>query len=392
MEPQLTPEGRGPPLFPGMARPPGDVFSKQGLRRQDRPVAWDPASSSERTPAECDQNGPVATAALEPAHGVPMPRLPGSEVSDDGDSEFIEPALVEVDGTTTVIHEGGSSTLQPNAAPPLAVLSDDLGLLSTLFGSDEELAKPGVAPEGPEDVKKGRPNSTATVEGGNHDQFGPLPKSDVFGDLTQKDTQASVPLPPQATPLTAPAQNHPDTAPRFIDLPRIVKLKPSSITFSDYSSPDHTDSDYNRAEYACHSCRPVLFNFSSDGGASSQEEEENNDDDEEEDGDDDDDEDHGDEDVFLDHGAGPRCRGADRERRRRKQSKEVPSGAGRRPAERKTDCNGKGRDERNTESRALSLHGGQECGSFLGRGELHSSCTLWCCRRIGLGECLPDLT
>ena len=335
MEPQLTPEGRGLPLSPGMARPPGTVFSKQGLR-QDRPVAWDPASS-ERIPVGRDQNGPAAT-ALEPAHGVPMPRLPGSEVSDDGHLESIEPALVEVD-RTAVIHEGGSSTLQPNAAPPLVVLSDDLGLLSTLFGSDEELPKLGVAPEGPEDVKKGRPKPTTTVEGGNQDQFGPSLKSDVFGDLTPKDTRASVPLPPQATPLTATAQNHSDTGPRFIDLPRIVKLKPSSITFSDYRSPDYTESDYNRVEYTCNSCRPVFFNFSSDGGGSSQEEE-NNDDDEEEDGDDD--EDHGDEDVFLDHGASPRCRGAGRERRRRKQSKEVPSGAGRRPAERKTDCNGVG--------------------------------------------------
>ncbi|CAL8333663.1 unnamed protein product [Boreogadus saida] len=334
MEPQLTPEGRGgPPLSPpGMARPPGAVVSKQGLR-QDGPVSpWDPASSSsERIPEECDQN-----------------------VSDDGDLESVEPALVEVDGTTAaaVIHEGDTSTLRPNAAPPHVVLSDDLGLLSTLFGSsDEELAKPGVAPEGPEDdVNKGRTtNSTAAVEGGNRDGFGAsLPKSDVSEDPTQRDNRASVPLlPPRATPLTAPARDHADDTggPRLIDLPRIVKLKPSSITFSDYSGPDHADSDYNRAECtACNSCRPVLFNLCSDGGGSSQEEEEeeeenNDDDDEEEDGDDDD-EDHGDEDVFLDHGAGPRCRGgAGRERRRRKLSKEAPGGAaGRCPAERGTDC------------------------------------------------------
>ena len=234
----------------------------------------------------------------------------------------------------TVIHEDDSSKLQQIAAPPLVVLSDDVGLLSTLFGPDEEPPMPCLVPEGPADVKKGWSKQTAAVEVGNQDQFGPVLKSDGFGDWTQEDTQASVPLPPLATPLSATTQNLSDKGQRFMDLPRIVKLKPSSITFSDYSSPDYTDSDYNHSDYTCNSCKPVFFNLSSDGGGSSQEEEEDHDDDEEGDGDDDD--------VFLDVGASPRCRGVGRERRRRKQSPEVPSGAGWRAVKQKTNGNGVG--------------------------------------------------
>ena len=219
METQLTPEERGPPLSPRMAGSPRTIFSKQVLC-PDRPVAADPASSE--TPAECEQNGPAA-GALEPGHHILTPQLPGSDVSDDSNLELIEAALVEVD-RKMVTQEDDSSKLQYNAAQPLVVLSDDVGLLSTLFGSDEELPMPGLVPEGPADVKKGWSKPIATVEGGNQDQYGPSLKSEVFRDRTQIDTQGSVPLPPQATPLSATTQNLSDKGPRFMDLPRIVKL------------------------------------------------------------------------------------------------------------------------------------------------------------------------
>ncbi|CAL8351599.1 unnamed protein product [Lota lota] len=296
-----------------------------------RPVAADPASSE--IPMECDQNGLAGT--LEPGHDTLTPQLPGSDVSDDSNLEFIEPALVEVD-QKMVIHEEVLSKLQQNAAPPLVILSDDLGLLSTLFGSDEELPMLGLVPEGPVDVTDGWSEQTATVERGNQDQFRPLLNRNVFGDWTHKDPQGSVPLPPQATPLPATAPNLSDKSQWFMDLPRIVKLKPSSITFSDYSGPDYTNLDYNHLDYTCTSCKPVFFNLSSDGGGSSQEEEDN-DDDEERDGDDDDDVDH---DVFLDVGASPRCKGTGRKRRWRKQSPEVPSRAGWCAVEQKTNGNG----------------------------------------------------
>lgn len=85
--------------------------------------------------------------------------------------------------------------------------------------------------------------------------------------------------PTLTVPSTVPA-TVPDSGRRVLDLPRIVKHKPSSITFSHYTCPSGADGH-------------AFVNESSDDGASSPEEEEEDDD--HGDGDDDDDDD---DDVF----------------------------------------------------------------------------------------------
>ncbi|XP_060928727.1 stAR-related lipid transfer protein 13 isoform X1 [Limanda limanda] len=91
----------------------------------------------------------------------------------------------------------------------------------------------------------------------------------------------SVLIPDSTAPLVVPAPVH-ASGRRFLDLPRIVKHKLSSITFSDNACAAATENH-------------AFANESSDDGASSQEEDEE---DEEEDGHDDGDDDDDDDDVF----------------------------------------------------------------------------------------------
>ncbi|KAJ3590251.1 hypothetical protein NHX12_008205 [Muraenolepis orangiensis] len=311
---ETAPEGRGPPLSPGMSGSPGTIFSKQE-RVPDCPVASDSASSSE-IPAEYHQKCPAE--APEPAHDTATPDRPGSDVRQNGKNvESIEPALVEAD-QKTVVHWEVPPEHQQNAV-------DDRRLLPTRFGSHKELG--GIlclVSEGPADLLSECSCAPPTSEGirmnsGRSEQTA----AENQDQLRNVPLGGSVPHPPQATPLPVIGRKRSDKGRRFMGLPRIVKHKPSSIAFSDYNH-----SDYTRA-----SRKPVSSNTSSDGGGSSQEDEDednddDDDDDDERDGDDDDD----DQDVFLDVGAGPRCRGAGRGRHWRpwKPSLEVPSGAGRR--------------------------------------------------------------
>ncbi|CAB1422204.1 unnamed protein product [Pleuronectes platessa] len=113
----------------------------------------------------------------------------------------------------------------------------------------------------------------------------PLPVTERQSDQAvphQTGATCSILRPDSTAPLVVPAPVH-DSGRRFLDLPRIVKHKLSSITFSDNACAAATE---NHA-YA---------NESSDDGASSPEEDEE---DEEEDGHDDgDDDDDDDEDLF----------------------------------------------------------------------------------------------
>ncbi|KAM6987909.1 stAR-related lipid transfer protein 13 isoform 1-T1 [Tautogolabrus adspersus] len=112
-----------------------------------------------------------------------------------------------------------------------------------------------------------------------------IPNGHVF--TTQEDLNLD------SSPTIMPPLSDPDLGCRALDLPRIIKHKPSSISFSNYTCPSTVDG-------------PTFVNESSEDGESSSEEESDHDD-----GDNDEDDD-----VFLELPVNHRKRSKDKQKRR----------------------------------------------------------------------------